>query len=438
MKKKVYLIQPSFRKSDGQVVKGEYLGNRSIEMPILCATIPQYWGKEHCYEYLEDIDFDSDAGVVLITGASNDILHGYQIAEKLKARNKTIIFGGYQDVFSLQLMKPMVDAVYHGIPGPEEMEMILEDAANNNLKREYNVGVNIDFPFDYSIFEDKKLKYVQVVTSLGCHFKCDFCCQPEIYGGKFYLRSIDAVIKDLKSVRKLSRFIGFRDANFLNKKSHLVDLCTRIIAERLNIRWAAQCSVTIGQDPKLLAMMKKAGCRLLFFGLESLNQDNLNEIHKSFTASSYASLIANVHKAGIYTAAYFMFGFDHDTKNTFGEVYSFVRKTRLAIPLMNIYNPIPGTRLFQRLKNENRIDFPTPVDYVKDIPVHSLPCSKSFFKPKNMSGEELEKGFHELSKKLTTYRAIFRRSLKPNINTIILLGLNFDLRKEYKKRNVNQ
>ena len=55
MKRKVYLIQPSFRKEDGKVVKGEFLGNRSVEMPILCAVIPNTWEKEYCYEYLEDI-----------------------------------------------------------------------------------------------------------------------------------------------------------------------------------------------------------------------------------------------------------------------------------------------------------------------------------------------------------------------------------------------
>jgi len=435
MKRKVYLIQPSFRKIDGTIVKGEFLGNRSIEMPILCAAIPKHWEKMYCYEYLDDIDFDSDAGVIIIMGTSMDIIHGYKIAEIFKAKNKTIVYGGYQDAFSLTFMKGVADTIYHGIPGPEQMEAILEDAFENKLKSEYHCGVNIDFPFDYSIFKGKKLKYVQIITSLGCHFKCDFCCQPVLNGGAYHLRSIDNVIKDLKSVRKQSKYIGFRDANILNRKSHLVELCSRIIEEKLNIRWAAQCSITIGSDLKLLALMKKAGCRILFFGLESLNQDNLNSIHKPLDAATYANLIAKVHKAGIFTAAYFMFGFDHDTTKAFDNVYSFVKKTKLAIPLINIYNPIPGSRLFERLKAEKRLDYPDLEPYLKDPPIHSLPCSKSYFTPKNMSRFELEKGFMELSKKLTTYKEIFRRSLKPNLNTLVLLGLNFNFRREYMKRS---
>ena len=272
---------------------------------------------------------------------------------------------------------------------------------------------------------------------MGCHYKCDFCCQPVLNGGSFHLRGIENVIQDLKNVRKLSKFIGFRDANIVNRKSHLVALCSRIIEEKINIRWAAQCSITIGNDMKLLALMRKAGCRILFFGLETLNQDNLKWIHKPIKAATYANLITKVHKAGIYTAAYFMFGFDHDTKKTFDDVYSFVRKTKLAIPLLNIYNPVPGTRLFELLKKEKRLDYPELDTYLKDPPIHRLPCSKSYFIPKNMSKAELEKGFKELSKKLTTYKDIFRRSLKPNLNMIILLGLNFNLRREYIKRNSN-
>ena len=101
------------------LVKGEFLGNRSVEMPILCATIPKYWEKEYCYEYLEEIDFNTDAGVIIIMGTSMDIIHGYKIADIFRQKNKTIVYGGYQDVFSLELMKGVVDAVYHGIPGPK-------------------------------------------------------------------------------------------------------------------------------------------------------------------------------------------------------------------------------------------------------------------------------------------------------------------------------
>jgi radical SAM superfamily enzyme YgiQ (UPF0313 family) len=437
MTRKVYLIQPSFRKADGSIVKGEFLGNRSVEMPILCATIPKHWDKEYCYEYLEEIDFNTDAGVIIIMGTSMDIIHGYKIANLFKKKNKTIVYGGYQDIFSLELMKGMADTVYHGIPGPEQMETLLEDAFNNKLKQEYDCGVNIDFPFDYSIFEGKKLRYVQVITSMGCHYKCDFCCQPLLNGGAFHLRSIENVIQDLKKVRKLSKFIGFRDANIVNRKSHLVELCSRMIEEKINIRWAAQCSISIGKDLKLLSLMKKAGCRILFFGLESLNQDNLTSIHKPIESATYARLIARVNKAGIYTAAYFMFGFDNDTTKTFDDVYSFIKKTKVAIPLLNICNPIPGTRLFERLKTEKRLDYPDLDSYLKDPPIHRLPCSKSYFTPKNMSSVELEKGFTELSKKLTSYKEIFRRSIKPDLNMIILLGLNFSLRSQYNKRNFN-
>lgn len=429
MKKKVYLIQPSFRKMDGTLLKGGFLGQSILNLPILSAVIPDDWEKECCLEYNDPINYNSDAGVVFIIATSNDILHGYDLVLAFKRKGKLIIHGGYQDTFSIDLMKRVCDSVYHGIPGKDQMRIILEDALAGNLKPEYDCGTHIDFPFDYSFLKGRKINHIQFFSSVGCRFKCDYCCQHILYDGIYKLRSIENVITDLKSMRNFSRYIGFRDPNFYNDRRRIIDLCHAIISERINVSWAAQCPVYVGADHEVLKKMRDAGCKLLFIGLETLNQDNLASVNKPFKVKDYPRYIAEIHASGISTVGYFMFGFDHDTPESFSEVFSFVKKTKLSLPIINIYTPLPGTRLFNRLKDEGRLDYPDLDSFLHDKPIYSVPCNRCYFTPQKMTKTEVEQGFMELFRKLTSLREIFMRSLKPNPDMFKLLYLNFNQRR---------
>jgi radical SAM superfamily enzyme YgiQ (UPF0313 family) len=430
MNKKVYLIQPSFRKMDGSIVKSGFVGHNTLNLPILTASIPTDWEKECCMEYNDEINFHTDAALIFIVGISNDIIHGYNIAEKFKQKGKQLIYGGHQDSFSIQLMKEVCNAVYHGIPGPTQMKRILNDALSNNLEKEYHCGVNIDFPFDYSCFKGKKVKQIQFFSSVGCKYKCDYCYHQLSYNGKFYQRNIDHVVQDLKAIRELTKYLAFRDPNFYNDRNRVISLCERIITEKLNITWAAQCPIHIGRDEEVLKLMRKAGCKLIFLGLESLNQNNLKSVHKPFKVREYEKMIAKIHEARIFTVGYFMFGLDYDTNDSFQQVFSFVKRTKLSLPIPNIFIPIPGTRIFERLRNERRLDIPDLDTFLAYKPHYSNPCSKCFFTPKNISRRELEQNYIELFRKLTSYKEILKRSVRFDKDMFKLLYMNLNLRNE--------
>ncbi len=430
MKRKVYLIQPSFRKMDGNIVKGWSQVNCSLDLSIISASIPSSWEKSFCFEYYDDIDYNTDASVIFLTAMTNDIRHAYNIARKLKEKGKTIIFGGHLDTFAESIMQRACDSIYYGIPGPEQIEAILEDAYAGILQSEYHCGVNIDFPFDYSLFRGKKVRYLQIMTTVGCRFNCDYCCHTLYYGGKFWLRNLDHVISDLKEARKQTRFIAFRDINLYNHREHLIELCRRIIEEKINIRWGAQSPVYIGNDPEILNLMYRSGCRLLFLGLETLNQNNLKIVHKYFKVANYGENISSIRKAGINVAGYFMFGFDHDTPESFDQVYDFVQQNSLSVVMLNIYIPNPGTRLFEKIKKEGRLDIPDVETFMALDPVYGMPNSRIYFTPKGMSREELATGFLNLARKLTSYKQIIRRSFQPNLEALTIFKMNLDQRKD--------
>jgi radical SAM superfamily enzyme YgiQ (UPF0313 family) len=337
-------------------------------------------------------------------------------------------------------MKQICDGIYFGIPDKRWMKKMLEDAQKDTIQKEYHCGINIDFPFDYSVFDGQKNDHLIVVSSVGCIYNCDYCQHTVQYNKIHKQRDIDCVIEDLKSIKKYTPVAAFRDSNFYNESDYVHQLCKRIISENLKMKWGAQCPIGIGKEPELLKLMYKAGCRMLFIGYETLNPDNLKSVHKPNLAHKYKEYTKNIQNAGIYVVGYFFFGFDYDTKESFSEVYNFVHETKLALPIINIYTPVPGTKFYKRLVEEKRVSLPDAEDFVKTDLMFSIPCSRCHFQPLSASKKELENGFIELYQKFTTPWEIFRRALgASNLQEfLLLLKMNLNLRFERRKIELAQ
>ena len=432
MNKKIYFIQPTYQTSDGALLKGDSLYVHSLAMPALSAATPPDWKKIVVLQYFEDIDYDTDASVIAITSMGYDIAQGIEIAREFRRRNKTVIFGGYQAHFSSHLLKDVCDCVVHGNPGPKEMKKILTDAENNKLQKEYHFGIDINFAFDYSVLSDKKITFMPVLCSIGCINDCDFCCTAAVYKGHCRLRKIKFVIEDLKSISRISKKAGFVDNNIYNNREYLLKLLKAIIDNNIKLKWGAQITVDVGDDPEVLHYLHKAGCRLLFIGMETVNQENLAGVNKKYLVQSYKERLKNINKSGIKVAGYFMFGFDKDTTETPEMLYDFISSVKVSIPILNILIPVPGTRIFQRLKEENRILFKEEQDLLKNNSFYNSACNTCFFIPKLMTAKEAERGFLELYGKLAGYFQIIKRSLCFNpVMMAFLLGMNIIFRKEY-------
>lgn len=432
MKKKICYIQPTYQTSEGTLLKGNSLYVHSLAMPALSAATPPDWEKKVVLQYFDDIDYDTDASIIAITSMGYDISQGIEIALEFRRRNKIVIFGGYQAHFSSHLLKDICDCVVHGNPGPNDMKQILADAGNYRLQREYHCGIDINFPFDYSILAGKNITFMPVLSSIGCINDCDFCCTAAVYKRRFRLRKIEYVIEDLKSIKKISKKAGFVDNNIYNNRDYLLKLLKAMLANDIDLRWGAQVTIDIGDDPEVLRYLYKAGCRLLFIGMETLNQENLAGVNKKYTVQSYRERLRNINKSGIKVAGYFMFGLDNDTKETPQMLYDFISTSGISIPILNILIPVPGTRLFERLQKENRILFDEEQELLRNNSFYNSACNTCFFIPKLMTAEEAEQGFLELYGKLAGYTQIIKRSLSFDpVMMIFLLGMNIIFRKEY-------
>ncbi len=432
MKKKIYLIQPTYRDQNGNLLKGKKLYVISLALPSLSSIIPNDWEKEFCYEYFDEINFNTDASVIGISSMGYEIFRGIEIAKEFRKRGKKIIFGGFQSHISKEYIEEYCDSVIHGNPGKLDMSIVLKDIEMNKLQKEYRCKTDLNYKIDYSSLNPDKLIFTPVLFSVGCYNNCDYCCIGSIYKGKYRLRNFKYLMEELDFLHNRTRKIAVVDTNFYNNRLFLQKVCREMIKRKYNFIWGAQCTIDIGDDIETLHLLKKAGCRILFIGLESIDQKNLTHVNKKYSAAAYEDKIKNIHKAGIKIAAFFIYGMDDDTVATSNSLSKFIIKNKIALPMINILVPTPGTRLYAQLKNENRILMKDEQDFLKNNPAYNSSFNLCYYVPKNMTPQQVELGFIDLLKRLSGYYQVLRRSINSDFPlTLYLLYMNWMFRKEY-------
>jgi radical SAM superfamily enzyme YgiQ (UPF0313 family) len=353
-----------------------------------------------------------------------DILHGHEIADAFRRQGKLVLFGGHQAHLSRGELRDVADCIVYGYPGPSAMARILKDAQAGCLEPEYDVGIEINFPFDYAMLLKHRIAFMPILASVGCRNNCDFCCTAARHKGEYRLRKIKHVLADILAIGNHTRRFALVDSNAYNNRSYLIALCDEIERTGLNFLWGAEATYDIGEDDEALRALRKAGCRMLYIGFETPNQHSLNAVHKPYDTAKYAPAIKRIQKHGIAVTGFFMVGLDGDTTETFDELFEFIHSTRINLPILNILLPAPGTVLFKRLDQEGRLLVNTVEGYLKNALFYSSSSSRCFFRPAGLTANELEKGLIDLRQRLSSFRETVRRSLfrDPIVATVLLLG----------------
>jgi hypothetical protein len=268
MERRIYFVQPSYRDKHGTLLKGRRQSLHSAALPALSAAVPGHWHKTSCIEFFQDVDLETDASVVAITSMGYDFPRGRELAREFTRRGKIVLFEGWQAGLSRGKLDGICDALVLGNPGPSALGRILDDAEAGRLAAEYRCGVEIDYPWDYSVLDGKRIDYLPVVTGVGCPNRCAFCCIAAVYQGRYTPRAIECVMADVRAVAARSRFAAFVDSNVYGNRDHLVALCGAMRAEgRLG---GGAVDGGRRHDPRRVP--SPAGCRVPFVGLETPDQ----------------------------------------------------------------------------------------------------------------------------------------------------------------------
>ncbi|MEO5680042.1 MAG: radical SAM protein, partial [Acidimicrobiales bacterium] len=167
-------------------------------------------------------------------------------------------------------------------------------------------------------------------TTRGCRFNCDFCSVIRINGrGSRHRDPAEAAAEMAAVVRHGQRLGSFAytfllDDDLAADREYTAELCEAILAAGVPTTWGAQASIGLANDPELVALAARAGCRVVFTGFESVSRETLIECNKKNRPSQFKEAVARLHRHRILVEGGFIFGFDHDTPAVFSDTVEFV------------------------------------------------------------------------------------------------------------------
>lgn len=237
-------------------------------------------------------------------------------------------------------------------PEAEHIENLDEIPFASEFIKEY-LDVN-----DY-VFPASALPEIQIFTGRGCPARCNYCVYPQtLHGHKYRLRSVDNVIAEFEYIIKNFpevKQVVIEDDTFTVNKKRTVEFCEKMISSGMNkkIRWL--CNARVNLDLETMKIMKKAGCKLIIPGIESVDQTILNNIRKGITVEQIENYIKNAKKAGLMIHACYMVGNKGETKETMQRTLDaamrFKTDTMQFFPLI----PYPGTEAYYWAKENGYI-----------------------------------------------------------------------------------
>ena len=353
-------------------------------------------------EDVEPIDFDADVDVIGLSFMTFNAPRAYEIADRFRARGKTVIVGGYHASLLPEEAALHADAVCVG-EAEGTVDRIIADIRSGSLQRIYGPSRpslrGLAVP-DRSLIDRGRYAPVDTVQATrGCPHSCSFCSITSFFEHRFRTRPVEEVIDELRGLR---RYLLFMDDNITSDRTYALKLF-RAMAP-LRKRWFSQASIRIAYDDELLDAASASGCRGLFIGLESLAQENLQNWNKRINISKeYAWAISRIHAKGIGVFVGMVFGHDWDEPDVFDRTLQFLDTVNADVLQATILTPFPGTPLYHEMDSKGRI---TDRDWSHYNFGHVV------FEPERMSREQLQAGHDRVLTEFYSKRRISGRLLR--------------------------
>lgn len=190
---------------------------------------------------------------------------------------------------------------------------------------------------------------ISIITSRGCPSLCIFCQGRRMVGNRVRSRNPVKVVDEIE-VLLASGFdrINFSDDFFTSNKQRVEAICLEMEKRGLKFPWtvfARADSVT----PKLLQMMRRAGCDTVFFGIESGNQQMLDRVRKRVKLDRIRQAVADSKDAGMNVFGSFIVGLPGETRETLMDTYNFAEELGIMYGY-HFLAPFPGTDVKENLE----------------------------------------------------------------------------------------
>ena len=348
----------------------KFLGKRAAQPPLglmtIAALLPCAWNKrliDTNVERLRDRDL-AWADVVLLSGMHIQRESLLEIVERCRGRGLRTVVGG-PIASSLPAAELNADHVVIG-----EAETLIADLAFEleaaTARPVYQAAERPEMSLsplpDLSLIRMKRYSTMTVQYSRGCPFNCEFCDIIEIYGRRPRTKAVAQVLAELDQLQAAGwrETVFIVDDNFIGNKARAKELLRALAEWRAEtgalFDFNTEASLNLADDPELMQLMKDAGFRTVFLGIETPDELGLIASNKlQNTRRSLLDSVATIQSYGMQVMGGFILGFDTDREDIFDRMVEFIQKSGIPIAMVGLLQAMPGTQLFQRLRREGRI-----------------------------------------------------------------------------------
>jgi len=364
----------------------EVMMNNGIEVSMLDQGVLGYSPKQVLSWVKKE---DPDILGFSVLGSS--MREAIQVAELAESENPniTVVLGNYHPTFNAERILhkyPSVDVVVRGEGEYTSLELAqclergdsLEKVEGITFRKNGEVVSTPDRPLIKNVdalpFPNRKLlnteytsviyglkvatkKFNTIVSSRGCPFRCSFCGCRKFARGLWRPRSVENIMKELEYLQSegYEQFL-FVDDNFTLNQKRIVKLCRMIRKEGMDVEWFCDSRVD-NSKYDVFREMVKAGCRILYFGIESANQRILDYYKKGITPDESRSAVRKARRAGVdIIVGSVIVGAPDETRKEVENTLKFALELDIDVPQLNILGAFTGTDLWNDLVAKGIID----------------------------------------------------------------------------------
>ncbi len=206
-------------------------------------------------------------------------------------------------------------------------------------------------------------KATTMITTRGCPFNCRFCAVEPFKHKRYRWRSIENVIAEIETIVEDGyKYVGIMDDCFLADKQRAHAIFDEMINRNIKLAMRVEARAD-SADEDLYRKMREAGVRMIFFGLESGNQDTLDFYNKKTTVEQNRYAVELADRCGLYTQASFILGAPMETEAHLNRTIRFAKSLPLSSVSFNLLAYLPGSVLWSEAMKNGFINGSEPVVY---------------------------------------------------------------------------
>ncbi|MGZ7118211.1 MAG: B12-binding domain-containing radical SAM protein [Methanobacterium sp.] len=308
-------------------------------------------------------------GVTAVTPTITQALKSAQIA-KNTCSDALIVLGGYHPTFTYKelLKNDFVDVIICG-EGEYTMLELARALENGTDLREVKGIATQEFitpprpiiedldelpfparhllPMDEYKILNMKLTTGTMISGRGCPHKCSFCSSAAMHGHKLRMRSAENIVDEMEHLLDVhdAEMIAFMDDTFTMNRKRVEEVCNEIKNRDLNFYWGATARAdTLSEN--ILKKMRDSGCITLFVGVESADQQNLDNLNKKVTIDKIKKTFELTRELNVRTIASAVLGMPGDTRQSIEKTISFVKTLNPSYAVFSLATPYPGTAFY--------------------------------------------------------------------------------------------